>query len=146
MALAAVKLILLCLQWHSHSRSTGGNIIVDAHPGPSNAAVMFASTDEVEEVELKVTGTIPDWLQGALIRNSPAGYENGEDEMRHMFDAWAKLNIWKVSSVACHPRNLAKYLFPLTPQPKRFFLARSRLAEWFPMYPNTSILRHILLP
>ena len=107
---------------------------------------MFASTDEVEEVELKVTGTIPDWLQGSLIRNSPAGYENGEDEMRHMFDAWAKLNIWKVSSVACHPRNLAKYLFPLTPQPKRFFLARSTLAEWFPMYPNTSILRHILLP
>ena len=67
-----------------------------AHSGPSNAAVMFASTDEVEETKLSVTGVIPHWLSCTLIRNSPAGYENGADEMRHMFDAWAKLNMWKI--------------------------------------------------
>ena len=65
---------------------------------PSRAKKLFSTTPEVTPRLLPVTnGTIPDWLQGALIRNSASGYENGHDEMRHWCDGWAQLHRWDIN-------------------------------------------------
>ena len=64
---------------------------------PSRAKKLFSTTPEMAPHMLPVTnGTIPDWLQGALIRNSASGYENGGDEMRHWCDGWAQLHRWDI--------------------------------------------------
>lgn len=46
---------------------------------------------EIIVAELAVEGTIPQWLVGSLIRNTPAQYEIGERSYRHWFDGLAML-------------------------------------------------------
>ena len=46
---------------------------------------------------MKVQGYIPKWLSGALIRNSPGQYENGNDQRRHWNDGWAQVHRWEVN-------------------------------------------------
>jgi beta,beta-carotene 9',10'-dioxygenase len=42
--------------------------------------------------ELPLTGELPAWLQGSLIRTGPAKWEVGEQKMRHWFDGFAMLH------------------------------------------------------
>lgn len=46
----------------------------------------------VNDRTLEVTGQIPDWLRGTLIRNGPGLYEVGPDRLRHWFDGLAVLH------------------------------------------------------
>jgi carotenoid cleavage dioxygenase-like enzyme len=48
--------------------------------------------DEVRLDELEVTGAMPRWLSGTLVRNGPAQYEVGERTMNHWFDGLAMLH------------------------------------------------------
>ena len=48
--------------------------------------------DEVEADALPVSGTLPPWLRGTLVRNGPARFEAGEQHMRHWFDGLAMLH------------------------------------------------------
>src|ERR1700730_14812299 len=52
------------------------------------------STLEQEIVvdELAVTGELPSWLAGSLLRTGPAKFEVGEQRMRHWFDGLAMLH------------------------------------------------------
>jgi beta,beta-carotene 9',10'-dioxygenase len=47
---------------------------------------------ELEPTKLPVEGTIPSWLEGALIRNGPARFEGGDVQVRHWFDGSAMLH------------------------------------------------------
>lgn len=48
--------------------------------------------ETIERMKLTVTGEIPPWLSGVLIRNGPGSYENGTPEgMNHMFDGYGAL-------------------------------------------------------
>ncbi|XP_033644026.1 beta,beta-carotene 9',10'-oxygenase-like [Asterias rubens] len=47
--------------------------------------------EQVEPIEAKVTGTIPDWVEGSLLRNGPGKFEVGEDEYQHWFDGLAMM-------------------------------------------------------
>lgn len=47
--------------------------------------------DERRDHELDVEGTIPGWLDGALIRNGPARFDAGGERFRHWFDGLAML-------------------------------------------------------
>src|SRR4051812_24579024 len=47
---------------------------------------------ETEVEELEVTGEIPAWLGGSLLRTGPARFEVGERRMRHWFDGLAMLH------------------------------------------------------
>ncbi|HZG69303.1 MAG TPA: carotenoid oxygenase family protein, partial [Herpetosiphonaceae bacterium] len=47
---------------------------------------------EVESPSLPVSGTLPPWLQGTLLRNGPARFEAGAQGMRHWFDGLAMLH------------------------------------------------------
>lgn len=41
---------------------------------------------------LPVTGTVPDWLAGTLLRNAPGQFEVGDDHYRHWFDGLSMLH------------------------------------------------------
>ena len=51
---------------------------------------------EVELDELELTGEIPSWLTGSLLRTGPSRFEVGERSMRHWFDGLAMLHRFTV--------------------------------------------------
>ena len=60
---------------------------------PRGYTMGFATlADEVESPSLPVSGTLPPWLHGALLRNGPARFEAGAQGMRHWFDGLAMLH------------------------------------------------------
>ncbi|GHO46362.1 carotenoid oxygenase family protein [Ktedonospora formicarum] len=63
----------------------------------SQASSFFApgySSLEQEVVldRLPVSGTIPHWLEGSLLRNGPAKFEMGQQNFRHWFDGFGMLH------------------------------------------------------
>src|SRR4051794_34559312 len=48
--------------------------------------------DEVVVDALPVSGELPGWLSGSLLRTGPAKFEAGPDRMRHWFDGLAMLH------------------------------------------------------
>ncbi|EDO46083.1 predicted protein [Nematostella vectensis] len=57
-----------------------------------NFVEIFTSHSELElPVQAKITGQIPPWLSGTLIRNGPGKFEFGEFEYNHIFDGPALL-------------------------------------------------------
>ena len=53
----------------------------------------FTSLEEETAVDsLPVTGQLPGWLSGALVRVTPAKLEVGERRLDHWFDGLAMLN------------------------------------------------------
>src|SRR3954447_1565744 len=48
--------------------------------------------DEVALDELEVSGSIPAWLRGTLVRNGPARFEVGDRTLNHWFDGLAMLH------------------------------------------------------
>jgi beta,beta-carotene 9',10'-dioxygenase len=49
-------------------------------------------TDEVRIPRLPVDGELPSWLRGVLVRNGPALFEIGEQQLNHWFDGLAMLH------------------------------------------------------
>jgi beta,beta-carotene 9',10'-dioxygenase len=53
----------------------------------------FASlTSEVTDTSLDVRGSLPEWLEGTLLRNGPALFEAGSTPVRHWFDGFSMLH------------------------------------------------------
>jgi beta,beta-carotene 9',10'-dioxygenase len=52
-------------------------------------------SSEVNDVPLKVTGQMPTWLNGILVRNGPALFEIGKESFHHWFDGQAMLHSYK---------------------------------------------------
>jgi carotenoid cleavage dioxygenase-like enzyme len=50
--------------------------------------------EEVSVDDLPVTGALPGWLSGTLIRNGPAGFEVGDHRLSHWFDGLAMLHLF----------------------------------------------------
>jgi beta,beta-carotene 9',10'-dioxygenase len=61
---------------------------------PSTAPMLGFSTLEQEVIvdELELSGELPRWLTGSLLRTGPAKFEVGERRMRHWFDGLAMLH------------------------------------------------------
>lgn len=54
--------------------------------------------DEIKSSELKITGTIPKWLQGSLLRIGPAKFEAGSRKISHWFDGFSMLHRFSFGS------------------------------------------------
>ncbi|WP_055493850.1 carotenoid oxygenase family protein [Streptomyces sp. TP-A0356] len=52
--------------------------------------------DETHAVELPVSGRLPEWLSGVLLRNGPARFEAGGTGFRHWFDGQAMVHRFAV--------------------------------------------------
>jgi beta,beta-carotene 9',10'-dioxygenase len=62
-------------------------------PAAMSPALGFRTLEEELEVDrLEVSGSIPPWLAGSLLRTGPAKFEIGESRMRHWFDGLAMLH------------------------------------------------------
>jgi carotenoid cleavage dioxygenase-like enzyme len=48
-------------------------------------------TEEVTDRRVPVSGSVPDWLDGTLVRNGPGRFEVGGDRVAHWFDGLAML-------------------------------------------------------
>jgi beta,beta-carotene 9',10'-dioxygenase len=60
---------------------------------PVGARLGFTTlASEVDDAELEVRGTLPDWLTGTLVRNGPARFEIGGKRLNHWFDGMAMLH------------------------------------------------------
>jgi len=73
--------------------TSGGGPSSDSGEGeewPSDHRLGFTSLeDELDDVGLPVSGSIPGWLEGTLLRNGPGRFEAGEEEFQHWFDGLA---------------------------------------------------------
>jgi len=63
----------------------------DTDPAHELGFRSLAETDEHRDHRLDVEGSIPNWLDGALIRNGPGRFEFGDDRASHWFDGLAML-------------------------------------------------------
>jgi carotenoid cleavage dioxygenase-like enzyme len=63
-----------------------------ATAAPSYAKGFESLEEEIVVDSLPVTGELPPWLAGSLLRTGPAKFEAGEDRMRHWFDGLAMLH------------------------------------------------------
>ncbi|HUA73384.1 MAG TPA: carotenoid oxygenase family protein [Solirubrobacteraceae bacterium] len=52
---------------------------------------------EIEVGELPVSGELPPWLSGSLLRTGPAKFEVGERQLRHWFDGLAMLHRFTIA-------------------------------------------------
>ncbi len=52
-------------------------------------------SNEVNNISLSVSGKIPSWLNGVLVRNGPALFEIGKESFTHWFDGQAMLHSYK---------------------------------------------------
>lgn len=52
--------------------------------------------EEYAGESLPVSGSLPDWLVGRLIRNGPGQFEAGETDLRHWFDPFAMLRAFRI--------------------------------------------------
>ena len=66
--------------------------IVDATTTPGAALGLSTLDREVVVDELELSGELPSWLAGSLLRTGPAKFEIGEQRMRHWFDGLAMLH------------------------------------------------------
>lgn len=59
---------------------------------PSDHRLGFRSLEEeLDDVSVPVTGSIPEWLDGTLLRNGPGRFEASEGEFEHWFDGLAMI-------------------------------------------------------
>jgi len=60
---------------------------------PARFELGFESLEsEVENLELDLQGSIPEWLDGTLVRNGPAKFEVGGERVAHWFDGLGMLH------------------------------------------------------
>ena len=73
--------------------------------GTPYALGFTSQTREQEPVRAEVSGRIPDWLRGTLIRNGPGKWNAGSDRMRHWFDGFAVLHAFTLDAQGVSYRN-----------------------------------------
>lgn len=80
------------------TRHQGPSASGNGVPGRSaTAAAGFASLDDEMKIDsLPVSGELPPWLSGSLLRTGPAKWEFGESRMRHWFDGAAMLHRFSI--------------------------------------------------
>ncbi len=71
---------------------------LEAPTRAASAAAGFADLrDEVNVGSLPLTGQLPAWLQGSLVRVAPAQWDVGERTLNHWFDGFAMLHRFQIS-------------------------------------------------
>lgn len=79
--------------------------------------------EEVDVASLPVTGQLPSWLSGTLLRNGPAVWDSGSRTLRHWFDGMAMLHRFEVADGVVSYRNRL-----LDTEASRAFLGNGRIS------------------
>lgn len=59
--------------------------------------VGFSSSPEIENTDIPVSGEIPKWVSGTLLRNGPGTFKIGNQRYRHWFDGLAMLHRFSIN-------------------------------------------------
>jgi beta,beta-carotene 9',10'-dioxygenase len=71
---------------------------LDTEPTAVSRALGFRTSEsELTADELELSGTLPSWLAGSLLRTGPAKFEIGSQQMRHWFDGLAMLHRFTIA-------------------------------------------------
>ena len=62
------------------------------------AAAGLGTSPEVTIDRVPVVGTLPEWLQGTLLRNGPGTFTAGQQRLRHWFDGLAMLHRFTIGA------------------------------------------------
>lgn len=73
----------------SRTHSSAANVSKHKHSGLLGYTSL---NEEITVDQLPVTGVIPPWLTGSLLRNGPAKFEVGKEKFYHWFDGFAMLH------------------------------------------------------
>ncbi|XP_008306930.1 beta-carotene oxygenase 2b [Cynoglossus semilaevis] len=69
----------------------------DVHGLPCIEKIVTSVEDVPESINTDITGTIPEWIDGNLLRNGPGKFEIGNQKFNHWFDGMALLHQFKIS-------------------------------------------------
>lgn len=72
---------------------------------PPYALGFTSLEDEIICDDIPIAGTLPDWLQGSLLRNGPAKFEVGDDHYTHWFDGLAMMHRFNIANGRVSYRN-----------------------------------------
>lgn len=62
---------------------------------------LFQSVEETPEpIPTKITGDVPKWINGSLLRNGPGKFEFGNDKYNHWFDGMALMHQFRIEDGA----------------------------------------------
>ncbi|KAM4651554.1 carotenoid-cleaving dioxygenase, mitochondrial-like [Discoglossus pictus] len=74
-----------------------GRFYISTQAGTECIASLFQTVEETPvPIPTKVTGTIPKWIKGSLLRNGPGRYEFGNDSFNHWFDGMALMHKFRI--------------------------------------------------
>ncbi len=93
---------------------------------------LFQTAPETpERITTEVQGTIPDWVNGTLLRNAPAKYEFGKHAYKHWFDGLSLLHAFIIEKgqVSYHSKYLETKAFTKGCEEKRTVYAEFGTAE-----------------
>ncbi|XP_044138230.1 beta,beta-carotene 9',10'-oxygenase isoform X2 [Bufo gargarizans] len=72
---------------------------LSSQAGVECLAPLFQTVQETPQpIPTKVTGTIPKWIRGSLLRNGPGQFEFGNDKYYHWFDGMALMHNFKIEN------------------------------------------------
>jgi beta,beta-carotene 9',10'-dioxygenase len=71
-----------------------------APPSAGYALGLTTLETEIDSTDLALSGQLPPWLAGSLLRTGPAKFEVGERQMRHWFDGLAMLHRFTIADGA----------------------------------------------
>ena len=70
-----------------------------AAPASTTPTLGFSTLERETTIdELELSGELPAWLEGSLLRTGPARFEVGEQRMRHWFDGLAMLHRFSIDA------------------------------------------------
>ncbi|XP_028392453.1 beta,beta-carotene 9',10'-oxygenase-like [Dendronephthya gigantea] len=93
---------------------------------------LFQTPPETRErVSAEVKGTIPDWVNGTLLRNAPAKYEFGKHAYKHWFDGLSLLHAFIIEKgeVSYHSKYLETNAYTKGSEKERIAYAEFGTAE-----------------
>ena len=93
---------------------------------------LFQTAPETpERVAAEIQGTIPDWVNGTLLRNAPGKFEFGEHAYKHWFDGQTLLHAFTIEKgeVNYHSKYLETRAFTRGSKQKRIVYAEFGTAE-----------------
>ncbi|XP_041665858.1 beta,beta-carotene 9',10'-oxygenase-like [Cheilinus undulatus] len=74
------------------------NYFTDVHGLPSIEKLVTSVEETPQPIITKITGKIPEWINGKFLRNGPGKFEFGNNKFNHWFDGMALLHQFKISN------------------------------------------------
>ena len=84
-----------CSKIDNGGKAEGGNYFPNCD---SNVWMRSCEKEVIEPISGKITGKIPCWLKGTLLRNGPGSLKVGEYSFNHLFDSSAMLHRFAIAN------------------------------------------------